>query len=60
MKITISHITSLVLQVSFRVTVPGLAVVKYSIQKAEENSNNHAIPVSVLLFNSNKNNQIKA
>ncbi|KAH3860349.1 hypothetical protein DPMN_023247 [Dreissena polymorpha] len=45
-------------KVSFRVTIPGLAVLKYTVQSVPEHGNSLNIPSTVLMFNAD-NKQIK-
>ncbi|XP_053387159.1 alpha-mannosidase 2x-like [Mercenaria mercenaria] len=39
-------------KVSFRLTVPALGIVRYTVQRVAANSNSMNVPVSVLIFNS--------
>ncbi|XP_052786751.1 alpha-mannosidase 2x-like [Mya arenaria] len=40
-----------VYKVSFRVTIPGLAISKYMVKRVAETSNSNTIPVSILVLN---------
>ena len=40
------------LQVSFRLTVPALGIVRYTVQRVPANSNPKNVPVSILVINS--------
>ena len=47
-----------IFQVSFRVTIAGLAILPYTVERVPDTGNSHTVPVSTLVFNADSDTPI--